>query len=56
MTHDVFIETVTHGRLEKGMPAWKELLTKEQMENLYAYVKARQEAQLAPGRPHRATQ
>jgi mono/diheme cytochrome c family protein len=54
ITHDLFIETVTNGRLDKGMPAWKELLTKDKMEEVYAYLKARSEGRLKPGRPHTA--
>jgi mono/diheme cytochrome c family protein len=54
VTHDVFITTVTNGRLEKGMPSWKELLDRQQMENVYAYLKARSSERLAPGRPHKA--
>jgi cytochrome c len=54
VSHEVFIQVVRNGRLEKGMPAWKELLTPAQMENLYAYVKAREEGRLAAGRPRRA--
>ena len=55
VTHEVFVTTVKNGRLEKGMPAWKALLTDDQIENLYAYVKARSERRLAAGRPHRKT-
>jgi mono/diheme cytochrome c family protein len=53
VTRDVFITTVTNGRLEKGMPSWKQLLTADQITSLYAYVKARSERRLAAGRPHR---
>ena len=55
VTHEVFVQTVKEGRLPKGMPAWKELLSDEQIENLYAYLKARSEGRLAPGRPRRGT-
>jgi mono/diheme cytochrome c family protein len=54
VTHDVFIDVVTNGRIEKGMPAWKELLTKDKMEEVYAYLKARSDGRLKPGRPHTA--
>jgi mono/diheme cytochrome c family protein len=54
VTHDVFIQTLTEGRLSKGMPAWKEVLTREQMENVYAYVMARSKGELAAGRPRQA--
>jgi mono/diheme cytochrome c family protein len=56
VTHEVFLQTVTNGRLEKGMPSWKTLLDTAQMENIWAYLKARSEGRLAPGRPHQATQ
>ncbi|MGH7634983.1 MAG: c-type cytochrome [Gemmatimonadaceae bacterium] len=52
VTHDVFITTVTNGRVEKGMPTWKALLSPEQMEDLWQYVTARSSGKLAPGRPH----
>jgi mono/diheme cytochrome c family protein len=52
VTHDIFIQTVTDGRLDKGMPTWKALLSPEQMEDLWLYVNARSSGRLAPGRPH----
>jgi len=52
VTHDVFVTTVKEGRLAKGMPTWKELLDDQKIEQLYAYIKARSEKRLAPGRPH----
>ncbi|HUK21154.1 MAG TPA: quinoprotein dehydrogenase-associated putative ABC transporter substrate-binding protein [Gemmatimonadales bacterium] len=55
VTHDVFLQTVTEGRVPKGMPSWKTLLDSTQIEQLYAYVKARSSGRLAPGRPHRAS-
>jgi mono/diheme cytochrome c family protein len=55
VTHDVFITTVTNGRLDKGMPSWKALLSPEQMEDLWLYVNARSSGRLAPGRPHMAS-
>ena len=54
VTHDVFITTVTNGRLEKGMPSWKALLSTEQMEDLWQYINARSSNRLHPGRPHMA--
>ncbi len=54
LTHDQFVQTVTDGRPTKGMPIWKVLLDSTAIENLYAYVKARTEGWLKPGRPHRA--
>lgn len=55
VTHEVFIQTVTNGRLEKGMPTWKALLSPEQMEDLWLYINARSSGRLAPGRPHMAS-
>jgi mono/diheme cytochrome c family protein len=52
VTHEVFVQTVKNGRVEKGMPAWGPLLTDKQIEDLYAYAKARSDGRLAPGRPH----
>jgi mono/diheme cytochrome c family protein len=54
VTHEVFITTVTNGRLEKGMPSWKALLSPEQMEDLWQYINARSSNRLYPGRPHMA--
>jgi cytochrome c len=55
VTHEVFIQTVTNGRLDKGMPSWKALLSPEQMEDLWQYINARSSGRLAPGRPHMAS-
>lgn len=55
VTHDVFLTTVRDGRLAKGMPSWDALLNTQQIEQLYAYIKARSEGRLAAGRPHRAS-
>jgi polar amino acid transport system substrate-binding protein len=55
VTHEVFVTTVKGGRVEKGMPAWKELLSDEQIENLYQYIKARSEGRLAAGRPRQGS-
>jgi cytochrome c len=55
VTHDVFLQTVTNGRPTKGMPTWSALLDSTQIEELYAYVMARSQGRLAPGRPHRAS-
>jgi mono/diheme cytochrome c family protein len=54
VTHDVFVTTVKEGRVAKGMPSWKTLLDDQQIENVYAYVKARSSGELAPGRPRQA--
>jgi mono/diheme cytochrome c family protein len=52
MTHELFIQRVADGIVDKGMPAWKGVLTPEQMENVWAYVRARSSGRLAAGRPH----
>ena len=54
VTHDVFLKTVKEGRPEKGMQSWTSLLDDNQIEQLYAYVKARSDGRLARGRPHKA--
>jgi len=54
VTRESFLSTVRDGRQEKGMQSWKELLDDPQIEQLYAYLKARSEGRLAAGRPHRA--
>jgi mono/diheme cytochrome c family protein len=52
LTYDQFAQIVKKGRPEKGMPPWENLLTDEQIKQLYAYLQARAEGRLAPGRPH----
>ncbi|MGH7671844.1 MAG: c-type cytochrome, partial [Gemmatimonadales bacterium] len=54
LTRDAFLVAVRDGRPTKGMPPWNVLLNEKQIEELYAYVKARSDGRLAPGRPHRA--
>jgi mono/diheme cytochrome c family protein len=54
ITRDTFLVIVRDGRATKGMPPWNVLLNDKQIEELYAYVKARSAGRLAPGRPHRA--
>lgn len=56
LARDTFLVTVRDGRPTKGMPAWNVLLNEKQIEQLYAYVKARSDGRLAPGRPHRAAE
>ena len=54
--HDSFVLMVKEGRVDKGMPAWKTMLSDEQIEGLFEYVKARSEGRLAAGRPHTAAE
>jgi mono/diheme cytochrome c family protein len=45
------VQVVVNGRIEKGMPAFKDVLEPRQIENVYAYVAARGSGELGPGRP-----
>jgi mono/diheme cytochrome c family protein len=48
---DQYHQTVKDGRLPKGMPAWGQLLTEKQVKDVYAYLLARSNGSLKPGRP-----
>jgi mono/diheme cytochrome c family protein len=48
---DGFVQVVVNGRIEKGMPAFKDVLEPQQIENVYAYVAARGSGELGAGRP-----
>ena len=50
---DSFFNTAWNGRPAKGMPAWNVLLDSAAIQEIYQYVKARSDAWLKPGRPHR---
>jgi mono/diheme cytochrome c family protein len=50
--HKAFFITVTGGRPGKGMPTWGNLLSPEQKEDIWNYLRARAVGGLAPGRPH----
>ncbi len=52
--HKAFFQTVTNGRPGKGMPTWGNLLSPEQKEDIWYYLRARAVGGLAPGRPHLA--
>jgi mono/diheme cytochrome c family protein len=52
--HKAFWLTVTFGRPAKGMPTWGNLLTPEQKESIWNYLRARAVGGLQPGRPHLA--
>ncbi len=52
-TPDKFLQAVSKGRPERGMPAFGSLLTPEQINAIYAYVKGRAEGRIPPGRPDR---
>jgi mono/diheme cytochrome c family protein len=46
-----FFQVVSEGRPERGMPGFKSLMSPEQINSVYAYVKGRAEKRLPPGRP-----
>lgn len=46
-----FAQIVTVGRPANGMPAFKAILTPDQIKAVYAYVKGRAEGRIPPGRP-----
>lgn len=48
-----FVEVVTNGRPERGMPAFKGTMSPEQIQAAYAYVKGRAEGRIPAGRPDR---
>jgi polar amino acid transport system substrate-binding protein len=50
-TPEKFIQVVSEGRPERGMPAFKGVLTPEQTQAIYAYLKGRAEKRIPPGRP-----
>jgi mono/diheme cytochrome c family protein len=50
-TPEKFREVVTKGRPNRGMPAFGPLLTPEQVDAIFAYVKGRAEGRISPGRP-----
>jgi mono/diheme cytochrome c family protein len=42
LTKEQFVQTITEGRVEKGMPPWKESKNvMDHIDNLYAYLKGR---------------
>jgi mono/diheme cytochrome c family protein len=46
-----FTQVVAEGREEGGMPPFKETMTPEQIDAVYAYLKGRAEKKIPPGRP-----
>ena len=46
-----FTKVVTEGRADRGMPPFKETMTPEQVDAVYAYVKGRAEKRIPAGRP-----
>ena len=53
-TKEGFLQVVCAGRPAKGMPAWCSLgMDPATIEKIYAYVKARSDGKMSPGRPAR---
>jgi mono/diheme cytochrome c family protein len=50
-TKEAFTKVVAEGRVTKGMPPFKAIMTPEQIEAVYAYVKGRADGRIAVGRP-----
>jgi mono/diheme cytochrome c family protein len=50
-SEEKFVQVVSAGRPDRGMPAFKGVLTPEQSKAIYAYVSGRAEKRIPPGRP-----
>lgn len=50
-SEEKFVQVVSEGRPERGMPAFKSILSPEQIRAIYAYVKGRADKRIPPGRP-----
>jgi mono/diheme cytochrome c family protein len=50
-----FTKIVMEGRPDRGMPPLKDIMTPEQVDAVYAYVKGRAEKQIPAGRPKEPT-
>jgi mono/diheme cytochrome c family protein len=48
---DAFNQVVAEGRTNRGMPAFKGVLSAEQSDAIYAYVKGRADGRISAGRP-----
>jgi mono/diheme cytochrome c family protein len=46
-----FAQVVSEGRPDRGMPASKGVLSPDQIQAIYAYLKGRAEKRIPPGRP-----
>jgi mono/diheme cytochrome c family protein len=46
-----FTQVVSEGRAERGMPAFKSIMSPDQIQAVYAYVKGRADKRIPPGRP-----
>jgi mono/diheme cytochrome c family protein len=52
-TEQKFFQVVSEGRPDRGMPAFKDIMSAEQIRTVYAYVDSRAEKRIPPGRPAR---
>lgn len=52
-TEQEFTQVVSEGRPHRGMPAFKGIMSAEQIRSVYAYVDGRAEKRIPPGRPAR---
>ncbi len=52
-TEQKFFQVVSEGRPDRGMPAFKSIMSAEQIRAVYAYVDARAEKRIPAGRPAR---
>src|SRR3954469_7896689 len=52
-SEQMFVQVVSEGRPHRGMPAFKGVITPDQINAIYAYVRGRAEKRLPPGRPAR---
>lgn len=51
LTREQFKETLLNGRPERGMPGFaNSQMVKENLDNLYAYLKGRSDSKIPPGR------
>ena len=50
-TPEKFTQVVSEGRPDRGMPAFKSILSQDQIQAIYAYVKGRADKRIPPGRP-----
>jgi|SRR5882724_964623 len=53
-SREAFVTVVKAGRPDKGMPGFAKVLTDEQTDAIYAYVKGRADGRIPPGRPQPA--
>jgi mono/diheme cytochrome c family protein len=52
-TEQKFSQVVSEGRPHRGMPAFKSIMSADQIRAVYAYVDGRAEKRIPPGRPAR---